>query len=184
MVIRNIIKKGSRGFTLIEMIAAMVLVSILVPGISSILGGTLMNIALTQIAVLANMEADYAQRNFKKHIDGARDFVAECTTTTLQYKDHSNVTYQYELNSRVLRYSKAGGEPGILLENVVGISADTLGYRSKFVYKDKYYADLGEPIDESKIRGVNLIFYILRGESVYSYSTYAAMDKYQLDIWD
>ena len=169
---------------MIEMIAAMVLVSILVPGISSILGGTLMNIALTQIAVLANMEADYAQRNFKKHIDGAKNFVAECTTTTLQYKDHLNVTYIYELNGRVLRYSKAGGEPGILLENVVGISADTLGYRSKFVYRDKYYTDLTATPTETKIRGVELIFYILRGESVYSYSTYAAVDQYQLDIWD
>ena len=79
MGVRKIIKKGSKGFTLIEMIAAMVLVSILVPGISSILGGTLMNIALTQIAVLSNMEADYAQRNFKKHIDGAETFVADCT---------------------------------------------------------------------------------------------------------
>ena len=122
-----------------------------------------MNIALTQIAVLANMEADYAQRNFKKHIDGAKDFVAECTTTTLQYTDPSNVTYQYELNGRVLRYSKAGGEPGILLENVVGISADTLGYRSKFVYRDKYYTDLTATPTETKIRGVELIFYTFAG---------------------
>ena len=183
MGIRKIIKKGSKGFTLIEMIAAMVLVSILVPGISSILGGTLMNIALTQIAVLANMEADYAQRNFKKHIDGARTFL-NGTTTTLQYTDYSGVTYLYEFNGRALRYKKDSGDRGILLENIVGVDADTLGNRSKFVYKDKYYADLNEPIDESKIRGVNLIFYILRGESVYSYSTYAAVDKYQLDIWD
>ena len=183
MGIRKIIKKGSKGFTLIEMIAAMVLVSILVPGISLILGNTLMNIALTQIAVLANMEADYAQRNFKKHIDGARTFL-NGTTTILQYTDHSNVTYQYEFSGRVLRYSKAGGDPGTLLENVVGIDADTLGYRSKFVYRDKYYTDLGVSPTESEIRGVELIFYILRGESVYSYSTYAAVDQYQLDIWD
>ena len=183
MGIRKIIKKGSKGFTLIEMIAAMVLVSILVPGISSILGGTLMNIALTQIAVLANMEADYAQRNFKKHIDGARTFV-NGTTTTLQYTDYSGVTYLYELNGRVLRYSKASGDPGTLLENVVGIDADTLGYRSKFVYRDKYYTDLGASPTESEIRGVEIIFYILRGESVYSYSTYAGVDQYQLDIWD
>ena len=183
MGVRKIIKKGSKGFTMIEMIAAMVLVSILVPGISLILGSTLMNIALTQIAVLANMEADYAQRNFKKHIDGAQTFV-NVTDTTLQYTDYSGVTYLYEFNGRVLRYKKDSGDRGKLLENIVGIDADTLGYRSKFVYKDKYYADLDEPIDESKIRGVNLIFYILRGESVYSYSTYAAMDKYQLDIWD
>ena len=171
---------------MIEMIAAMVLVSILVPGISSILGGTLMNIALTQIAILANMEADYAQRNFKKHIDGAETFVADCTTKRLKYSDHSDpvVTYWYEFDGRILRYSDDGGSTfGTLLENVVGIDADTLGYRSKFVYRDKYYTDLTTPI-EAKIRGVELIFYILRGESVYSYSTYAAVDKYQLDIWD
>ena len=146
-----------------------------------------MNIALTQIAILANMEADYAQRNFKKHIDGAKDFVASCTTTSLQYRDYSNpdtVTYQYEFNGRVLRYSKAGGDPATLLENVVGIDADTLGYRSKFVYRAKYYTDLGANPTESEIRGVELIFYILRGESVYSYSAYAAVDQYQLDIWD
>ena len=93
MVIKPNKKKHSKGFTLIEMIAAMVLVSILVPGISSILGGTLMNIALTQIAVLANMEADYAQRNFKKHIDGAQTFVDVTDDTTLQYTDNSGATY-------------------------------------------------------------------------------------------
>ena len=74
MVVKRLLKKKSEGFTLIEMIAAMVLVSILVPGVSSILGGTLMNIALTQIAVLSNMEADHAQRKFIKHINGVKSF--------------------------------------------------------------------------------------------------------------
>ena len=172
---------------MIEMIAAMVLVSILVPGISSILGGTLMNIALTQIAVLSNMEADYAQRNFKKHIDGAETFVADCTTKILKYSDHSDpvVTYWYEFNGRILRYSDDGGSTfGTLLENVVGIDADTLGYRSKFVYRDKYYKDLTDTPTEAKIRGVELIFYILRGESVYGYSTYVAVDRRQVKVWD
>ena len=71
---KKIMKKSSKGFTLIEMIAAMVLVAILVPGISTILGGTLMNIALTNIAVLSNMEADHAQRKFMKHINGVASF--------------------------------------------------------------------------------------------------------------
>ena len=185
MVIRKIIKKDSKGFTLIEMIAAMVLASILVPGISSILGGTLINIALTQIAVLSNMDADYAQRNFKKHIDGAETFVADCTTKILKYTDHSSTQYQYKFIDRTLQYSNDNGATfGTLLENVVGIDADTLGYRSKFVYRDKYYADLTATPIEAKIRGVDLIFYVLRGESVYSYSTYTAVDQYQLDIWD
>jgi hypothetical protein len=102
----------------------------------------------------------------------------------LQYTDNSGATYLYEFNGRVLRYKKDSGDRGILLENVVGIDADTLGYRSKFVYRDKYYTDLGVSPTESEIRGVELIVYILRGESVYSYSTYAAVDQYQLDIWD
>ena len=71
---KQLMKKSSKGFTLIEMIAAMVLAAILVPGISSILGGTLMNIALTNIAVLSNMEADHAQRKFMKHINGVTSF--------------------------------------------------------------------------------------------------------------
>ena len=146
-----------------------------------------MNIALTQIAVLANMEADYAQRNFKKHIDGVKEFVS-ATATTLQYRDYSDpvVTYQYEFDGRILRYSDDGGSTfGTLLENVVGIDADTLGYESKFVYKDKYYGDLETPMDdETKIRGVELIFYLSRGESIYSYKIYAAADRHQLDIWD
>jgi prepilin-type N-terminal cleavage/methylation domain len=64
MGIRAIIKKrfNPSGFTMIEMIAAMVLVSILVPGISVIVRGSLMNVAFTNMAVLANMEANYAQR--------------------------------------------------------------------------------------------------------------------------
>jgi len=184
MVFKRKIKRSGNGFTMIEMIAAMVLVSILVPGISSILGGTLMNIALTQIAVLSNMDADYAQRNFKKHIDGAETFVADCTTKILKYTDHSSTQYQYKFVDRILQYSNDNGSTfGTLLENVVGIDEDTLGYRSKFVYRDKYYADLTTPI-EAEIRGVELIFYILRGESVYSYSTYVAVDRHQLDIWD
>ena len=151
-----------------------------------------MNIALTQIAVLSNMEADYAQRNFKKHIDGAQTFVADCTSKILKYTDHSSTQYQYKFVDRTvenpistLQYSNDNGATfGILLENVVGIEEDTLDYRSKFVYRDKYYTDLTATPTETKIRGVELIFYILRGESVYSYSTYAGVDKYQLDIWD
>ena len=151
-----------------------------------------MNIALTQIAVLANMEADYAQRNFKKHIDGAETFVAGCTPKLLKYTDHSSTKYHYKFVGRTeenpmstLQYSNDNGATfGTLLENVVGIDVDTLGYESKFVYRDKYYTDLDEDPTEGEIRGVELIFYILRGESVYSYSTYAAVDQYQLDIWD
>ena len=74
MEIKRIIQKRSKGFSMIEMIAACVMVSILVPGISLIVRGTMMNIAFTNMAVFANMEADYAQRKFIKHINGANSF--------------------------------------------------------------------------------------------------------------
>ena len=183
--------KTSKGFTLIEMIAAMVLVAILVPGISSILGGTLMNIALTQIAVLANMEADHAQRKFVKHINGVKSFsssAGDLTDSTFTFTSYlENLEYQYIIDraSRTIKYSRAdidGGTAGILLQNVVRDT--TIGgnrYISKFAFKDSKGNDPDPPI-HSNIHGVELTFYLLRGESLYSYTTYAAIDKDQLDI--
>ena len=122
---KRITIKTSKGFTLIEMIAAMVLVAILVPGISSILGGTLMNIALTQIAVLSNMEADHAQRKFIKHINGVSSFsstagdqaVDKLTFTSyLKDQDNNELEYQYIFDdvSLTIKYSREGGTAGIL----------------------------------------------------------------------
>ena len=191
MVVKRLLKKKSEGFTLIEMIAAMVLVSILVPGISSILGGTLMNIALTQIAVLANMEADYAQRNFIKHINGVEEFsdtADDLNTDILKFTSYlGNADYAYYIDtdgSRTIKYSKGGNPAGILLQNVVKdttINADR--YVSKFTYKDKNNNNLSVPVASStEVHGVELTFYLLRGESFYSYTTYAAIDEGQLDI--
>ena len=193
MVFKRLLKKKSEGFTLIEMIAAMVLVAILVPGVSSILGGMLMNIALTQIAVLGNIEADYAQRKFVKHINGISSFssiagdLADSTLTFTSYlkdQDNNKLEYQYIIDraSRTIKYSRDGGTAGILLQNVVRDT--TIGgnrYISKFAFKDSKGNDPDPPI-HSNIHGVELTFYLLRGESLYSYTTYAAIDKDQLDI--
>ena len=194
---KRIIIKTSKGFTLIEMIAAMVLVAILVPGISSILGGTLMNIALTNTAILANMEADHAQRKFIKHINGVRSFsstVGDQTvdkltfTSYLKDQDNNRLEYQYIIDnaSRTIKYSREdidGGTAGILLQNVVkDTTIDEITYTSKFAFKDSKGNDLGTSPAHSKIHGVELTFYLLRGESFYSYTTYAAIDKGQLEI--
>ena len=191
---KRITIKTSKGFTLIEMIAAMVLVAILVPGISSILGGTLMNIALTQIAVLSNMEADHAQRKFIKHINGVSSFsstagdqaVDKLTFTSyLKDQDNNELEYQYIIDdvSRTIKYSRDGGTAGILLQNVVkDTTIDDVTYTSKFAFKDSKGTDLGTSPTHSDIHGVELTFYLLRGESFYSYTTYAAIDKGQLDI--
>ena len=191
---KRITIKTSKGFTLIEMIAAMVLVAILVPVISSILGGTLMNIALTQIAVLSNMEADHAQRKFIKHINGVSSFsstagdqaVDKLTFTSyLKDQDNNELEYQYIIDdvSRTIKYSRDGGTAGILLQNVVkDTTIDDVTYTSKFAFKDSTGSDLVPPPTPEKIHGVELTFYLLRGESLYSYTTYAAIDKGQLDI--
>ena len=191
MVFKRLLNKKSEGFTLIEMIAAMVLVSILVPGISSILGGTLMNIALTQIAVLANMEADYAQRNFIKHINGVEEFSStanDLATDSLKFTSYLGpADYAYYIDtdgSRTIKYSKGGNPAGILLQNVVkDTTINAERYISKFTYKDKNNNDITLPVASSTdVHGVELTFYLLRGESFYSYTTYSAIDKGQLDI--
>ena len=189
---KKITIKTSKGFTLIEMIAAMVLAAILVPGISSILGGTLMNIALTQIAVLANMEADHAQRKFVKHINGLKSLSSSAgalPVDKLTFTSYlGNVEYQYiiEEESRTIKYSRAdinSGTADILLQNVV--KDTTIGinrYIRKFEFKDSKGNDLGPSPTHSDIHGVELTFYLMRGESLYSYTTYAAIDKGHLNI--
>ena len=101
MGIREIIKKrfNSSGFTMIEMIAAMVLVSILVPGISVIVRGSLMNVAFTNMAVLANMEANYAQRKFIKDINGVSAFSNGLSENNLIFTSSFNGSeYEYVID--------------------------------------------------------------------------------------
>ena len=191
-------EKNSKGFTLIEMIAAMVLVSILVPGVSSILGGTLMNIALTNLAILSNMEADHAQRKFIKHINGVNSFSGaggDLAVDNLKFTSYGidrdvhgnliNIVYEYEIddNSRTIKYSKNNGTPGILLQNVVtDTTIDDERYLSRFSFKGKHNNDLGETPTAGDVYGVELTFYLLRGESLYSYTTYATIDEKHLDL--
>ena len=181
---------------MIEMIAACVMVSILVPGISLIVRGTMMNIAFTNMAVFANMEADYAQRSFIKHINGVKSFSqGNLTVDRLRFTSYGierdeggdlvNVDYEYEIDdSRKIKYKIIDDLAGILLKNVVkDTTIDAVNYVSKFTYKDKNNNDITLPVASSTdVHGVELTFYLLRGESFYSYTTYAAIDKGQLDI--
>ena len=183
-------EKNSKGFTLIEMIAAMVLVSILVPGVSSILGGTLMNIALTNLAILSNMEADHAQRKFMKHINGANSFsstVGDQAVDKLTFTSYlGGLEYQYIIDdaSRTIKYSRDGGTAGLLLQNVVvDTTINEERYTSRFAFKGVKGNELvTSPALSDSIHGVELTFYLLRGESFYSYTTYAAIDENHLDL--
>ena len=195
MEFRRILQKRSKGFSLIEMIAALVLVSILVPGISLIVRGTMMNIAFTNMAVFANMEADYAQRCFIKHINGVKSFSqGNLTVDRLRFTSYGierdeggdlvNVDYEYEIDdSRKIKYKIIDDLAGILLKNVVkDTTIDAVNYVSKFTYKGKDNTDLGGTPTATDVYGVELTFYLLRGESFYKYTTYATIDEDQLDI--
>jgi|GEM_PF-1292125 prepilin-type N-terminal cleavage/methylation domain-containing protein len=186
---KRITIKTSKGFTLIEMIAAMVLVAILVPGVSSILGGTLMNIALTNLAILSNMEADHAQRKFMKHINGANSFsstVGDQAVDKLTFTSYlGGLEYQYIIDdaSRTIKYSRDGGTAGLLLQNVVvDTTINEERYTSRFAFKGVKGNELvTSPALSDSIHGVELTFYLLRGESFYSYTTYAAIDENHLN---
>ena len=193
MEFRRILQKRSKGFSLIEMIAALVLVSILVPGISLIVRGTMMNIAFTNMAVFANMEADYAQRKFIKHINGVESFSeGNLTVNNLRFTSYLNgAVYEYTIDStlpkssssRTIKYSKDSGTAGILLQKVVkDTTIDAVNYVSKFTYRGKDNTDLGDTPTATDVYGVELTFYLLRGESFYKYTTYATIDEDQLDI--
>ena len=193
MEFRRILQKRSKGFSLIEMIAALVLVSILVPGISLIVRGTMMNIAFTNMAVFANMEADYAQRSFIKHINGVKSFSqGNLTVDRLRFTSYGierdeggdlvNVDYEYEIDdSRKINYKIVDDPAGILLKNVVkDTTIDAVNYVSKFTYRGKDNTDLGGTPTAVDVHGVELTFYLLRGESFYKYTTYATIDEDQL----
>jgi prepilin-type N-terminal cleavage/methylation domain-containing protein len=194
MEFKRILQKRSKGFSLIEMIAALVLVSILVPGISLIVRGTMMNIAFTNMAVFANMEADYAQRSFIKHINGVKSFSqGNLTVDNLRFTSYGveredgnlvNVDYEYEFDdSRKINYTIIGAPDvtGILLKNVVNdTTINAVNYVSKFTYRGKDNTDLGGTPTATDVYGVELTFYLLRGESFYKYTTYATIDKDQL----
>jgi len=192
MEFSHILQKRSKGFSMIEMIAALVLVSILVPGISLIVRGTMMNIAFTNMAVFANMEADYAQRKFIKHINGANSFsstAGDQAVDKLTFTSYlGGLEYQYIIDdvSRTIKYSREdidAGTAAILLQNVVvDTTIDAVTYTSKFAFKDIKSNDLGTSPTHSDIHGVELTFYLLRGESFYSYTTFAAIDENHLDL--
>ena len=151
-----------------------------------------MNIALTQIAVLSNMEADHAQRKFIKHINGVSSFSStggDQAADKLTFTSYlGGLEYQYIIDdvSRTIKYSREdidAGTAAILLQKVVkDTTIDAVNYVSKFTYRGKDNTDLGGTPTATDVYGVELTFYLLRGESFYKYTTYATIDEDQLDI--
>ena len=130
-----------------------------------------MNVAFTNMAVLANMEADYAQRNFIKHIKGVSSFSTtanDLSTDSLRFTSYfGGVEYEYYIDtdgSRTIKYSKGGDPAGILLKNVVkDTTIDAVNYISKFTYNDKDNNKQSVPVASStKDYGEELTLYLAK----------------------
>ena len=93
--------------------------------------------------------------------------------------------YQYIIDraSRTIKYSRDGGTAGLLLQNVVvDTTINEERYTSRFAFKGVKGNELvTSPALSDSIHGVELTFYLLRGESFYSYTTYAAIDENHLN---
>ena len=63
-------KKLQRGFTLIELIASMVLMGIMLPSVGLLVVNSMRAIATHNVSLQASVDAGYVQNNFAKHIDG------------------------------------------------------------------------------------------------------------------
>ena len=179
MVIRNIIKNGNEGFTLIEMIAAMVLASIVMSAVGLMARGTMMNLVYTNSMVDMNKDAEFAQRNFMMHINGVSSFTdGSLTSTQLRFTSYlSAATYIYQISASdsTIKYSRTisgNTSTGILADGVIN---------GKFVYKDKYNQNLETPTDAT-IKGVELTFNLVRGEDTYSYTTFVMPDEIHLSL--
>ena len=145
-----------------------------------------MNVAFTNMAVLANMEANYAQRKFIKDVNGLSSFSNGLTDSTLIFTSSFNGSvYEYAIDdgTNTIKCSKDAGAPGLLIQRVVkDTTINEVNYASKFTYKDENNSDLGASPAASDVHGVELTFYLLRGESFYKYTTYATIDNNQLDL--
>ena len=101
MVIKHLKIIKTNGFTLIEMIAAMVLASIVMSAVGLMARGTMMNLVYTNSMVDMNKDAEFTQRNFMMHINGVSSFTdGSLTGTRLSFTSYlSAATYVYQISS-------------------------------------------------------------------------------------
>tara|TARA_B100000579_G_C22456543_1_gene676863 strand:- start:22 stop:537 length:516 start_codon:yes stop_codon:yes gene_type:complete len=170
---------GTKGFTLIEMIAAMVLASIVMSAVGLMARGSMMNLVYTNSIIDMNKDAEYAQRSFMMHVNGCSSFTnGSLTTTQLSFTNYLNgAEYIYQISTldstiKCSRTLSGNTVNGVLLNGVIN---------GKFVYKDNRNQTLPSPTDAT-IVGVELTFDLLRGENTQSYTTFVHYDKNQLEL--
>ena len=178
------VKKLQGGFTMIELIAAMVLVAIMAPTMGLLVQSSLRSMMVNNIAIQTTEDASYVIRNFTKHIDGVKEFTdGSLTATSLSFTNYVNdAVYVYQLRdaARDLIYSRTDGttETGALVKDVVVDSTEAI--YSKFIYRGHDNSDLigtSKTPTNANIKSIELTFVLLRNNEIYKYNIYVLPDK-------
>ena len=176
-------KKQQGGFTLIELIASMVLMAIMLPSVGLLVVNSMGAIATHNISLQASVDAGFVQNNFTKHLDALSSFSDDPDPTRyiLKFTIDNGTEYVYTINSddRDIKYSrKKEGEDaysGILMKNVL-VDSDDDDFDSKFIYRDINNVIIATPGDTT-IKSVELKFTLSRAKQVYRYSVYVMPDQ-------
>ena len=177
-------KKLQGGFTLIELIASMVLMAIMLPSVGLLVVNSMSAIATHNVSLQASVDGGYVQNNFIKHLDGVTSFsasAADLTSTNLKFTSYNGAVYEYTLRDaeRDIRYSRTIGAgatyTGTLMKTVVVDSSDN-NFNSKFIYRDNNNDVLLSPT-RTTIKSVELQFCFLRNKTTYKYSVYVMPDS-------
>jgi len=175
------------GFTMIELIAAMVLVAIMAPTIGLLVQNVLRSMMHNNIAIQATEDAEYVIRNFTKHIDGVKRFtdgsLTDSSLSFTNYADDDVYVYHFREGDRDLIYSRTDGttsaeETGALIKDVVVDS--TADIYSKFIYRGHDNSDLigtSKTPTDANIKSIELTFVLLRNKEIYKYNIYVLPDK-------
>ena len=178
------VKKFQTGFTLIELIASMVLMAIMLPSVGLLVVNSMSAIATHNVSLQASVDGGYVQNNFTKHLDGLTSFSAtpsDLTITNLKFTSYNGAVYEYTLRDaeRDIIYSRTIGAgdayTGTLMTTVVVDSSDD-DFDSKFIYRDNNNNILDSPTNTT-IKSVELQFCFLRNKTTYKYSVYVMPDK-------
>ena len=178
------VKKFQNGFTLIELIASMVLMAIMLPSVGLLVVNSMSAIATHNVSLQASVDGGYVQNNFTKHLDGLTSFSAtpsDLTSTNLKFTSYNGAVYEYTLRDaeRDIIYSRKIGAgdtyTGTLMNTVVVDSSDD-DFDSEFIYRDNNNDILVSPTNAT-IKTVELKFCFLRNKTTYKYSVYVMPDR-------
>jgi len=176
-------KKLQGGFTLIELIASMVLMGIMLPSVGLLVINSMRAIATHNVSLQASVDGGYVQNNFTKHLDALSSFSddPDPTSTSLKFSIDNGTEYVYTIDGsdRDIKYSRKIGAgstySGKLMRKVLVDSTDN-DFDSKFIYRDINNVRIATPGDTT-IKSVELKFTLSRGKQVYRYSVYVMPDQ-------